>query len=467
MTEAAGRGPRKKPNRAWRNPANVPAVGGAVLSPRSMALDLLAAVLGHRRPLDEAFHGHKSLSRLEPRDRAFALNLAATTLRRLGQLDALIDHFLSHPLPKEAKGVRDLLRLGICQLIFLETPAHAAVDTTVTLAQRRRRERYAPLINAVLRRVSSDGRALADAEDAARLNTPEWLWRAWSEGYGEDTCRRIAEAHLEEPPLDVTARDKNSDLAVALDASVLPTGTLRLRHRGAVTGLPGFDEGAWWVQDAAAALPARLLGDVEGRRVLDLCAAPGGKTAQLAAAGARVTALDRAPERLGQLERNLARLRLRAEIVVADARDWRPPEPADAVIVDVPCSATGTIRRHPDVAWLKSAADVASLTPVQAGLLAAAAEMVKPGGLLVYCSCSLQPEEGQGQIEAFLSRSPAFRRVPVARKRSAASPKRSPPTATSEPCPVTSPARAAWTASTPPACGGNKRPLHGDSGCPQ
>ncbi len=367
-----------------------------------MALGLLAAVLGHRRPLDEAFHAHKSLARLELRDRAFALNLAATTLRRLGQLDALIDHSLSHPLPTEAKGVRDLLRLGICQLIFLATPAHAAVDTTVALARGRRRERYAALINAVLRRLASDGRSIADAQDAPRLNTPDWLWRAWTESYGEDTCRRIAEAHLGDPPLDITLRDDASELAVALDAIVLPTGTLRLRHRGPITALPGFDDGAWWVQDMAAALPARLLGDVRDRNVVDLCAAPGGKTAQLAAAGARVTAVDRVPERLRQLEHNLARLRLRAETVAADAREWRPAQPADAVIVDVPCSATGTIRRHPDVAWLKRSSDVASLVPVQARLLAAAAEMVKPGGLLVYCSCSLQPEEGPELIESFL-----------------------------------------------------------------
>ncbi len=384
-----------------------------------MALDLLAAVLGHHRPLDEAFHGHKALLRLELRDRAFALNLAATTLRRLGQLDALIDPCLSHPLPKEAKGVRDLLRLGVCQLVFLETPPHAAVDTTVALAQGRRRERYAALINAILRRVASDGPALAAAQDAPRLNTPDWLWRAWTESYGEETCRRIAEAHLSEPPLDITPLDidpgdNGAALARALDATVLPTGTLRLDYRGPVTALPGFDAGQWWVQDAAAALPARLLGDIRDRTVLDLCAAPGGKTAQLAAAGARVTALDRAPERLRQLERNLARLRLRAETQAVDAREWRPSAPADAVIVDAPCSATGTIRRHPDVAWLKKASDVASLVPTQSRLLAAAGEMIKPGGLLVYCSCSLQPEEGPARIEAFLGQQPMFRRIPVA-----------------------------------------------------
>lgn len=378
-----------------------------------MALDLLAAVLGHHRPLDEAFHGHKALMRLDTRDRAFALNLAATILRRLGQLDALIDRCLSRPLPKDAKGVRDLLRLGICQLVFFETPPHAAVDTTVALARSRRRERYAALINAILRRVASDGRALAADQDAPRLNTPDWLWRAWAESYGDETCRRIAEAHLNEPPLDITLRDDRAELAEALQGQMLATGTLRLNHRGPITALPGFEAGQWWVQDAAAALPVKLLGAIRDRNVLDLCAAPGGKTAQLAAAGARVTALDRAPERLRQLERNLARLLLRADTIAADAGKWRPSRLADAVIVDVPCSATGTIRRHPDVAWLKTAHDVANLVPTQSRLLKAAAEMVKPGGLLVYCSCSLQLAEGPEQVEAFLAQQPAFGRVPV------------------------------------------------------
>lgn len=405
----------RKSGRDRQSEAATSARGDAELSSRSIALDLLAAVLGHRRPLDEAFHRHKALSRLDLRDRGFARNLAATVLRRLGQLDDIIDHCLSHPLPRDAKGVRDLLRLGVCQLVFLETAPHAAVDTTVALARKRRRERYAALINAVLRRVAREGRGLAADQDAPRLNTPAWLWRSWVESYGEETCRRIAEAHLDEPPLDITLRndDDGVRLAEALGATVLPTGSLRLRHRGPVTALPGFHDGAWWVQDAAAALPARLLGDIRNRRVVDLCAAPGGKTAQLAAAGADVTALDRAPERLRQLEQNLQRLRLGAETIAVDACAWTPAQSVDAVIVDVPCSATGTIRRHPDVARLKNAGDVANLVPVQARLLDAAATMVAPGGLLVYCSCSLQGEEGPELVEAFLERQPMFRRVPV------------------------------------------------------
>lgn len=237
------------------------------------------------------------------------------------------------------------------------------------------------------------------AQDAARLNTPEWLWRSWSRAYGPETCGRIGQAHLEEPPLDLTARADPAATAERLGAELLPSGTMRLRSRDRpLTTLPGFDSGEWWVQDAAAALPVRLLGEIRGRRIIDLCAAPGGKTAQLAAGGALVTAVDRSPNRVARLRENLARLGLRAEIVTADAVQWRPEQPADAVLLDAPCSATGTIRRHPDVAWIKRAEEVTALASAQRRLLAAAAEMVRPGGILVYCVCSLQPEEGSDHV---------------------------------------------------------------------
>jgi 16S rRNA (cytosine967-C5)-methyltransferase len=392
-----------------------PTAQGASAQPRAIALDLLDGVLSRRHPLDEALENHPDAARLERRDRAFALNLAATSIRRIGQIDALIGHCLKRPLPDKAAPVRDLLRLGVCQLVFLHTPPHAAVDTAVALARRRGHGAHAALINAVLRRLAREGAALAAAQDAARLNTPEWLWWSWTADYGEDVCRRIAEAHLREPPLDLTLKDETGREALATDlnAQVLPTGTLRIDQRGPVPTLPGFDAGAWWVQDAAAALPARLLGDIRGLSVLDLCAAPGGKTAQLAAAGARVTAIDRAPKRLERLERNLARLELAAKTVAADAADWRPPRPADAVILDVPCSATGTIRRHPDVARLKTPQDVAGLADAQARLLAAAVEMVKPGGLLVYSACSLQPEEGPAHVARLIAAGAPVRRVPI------------------------------------------------------
>ena len=257
-------------------------------------------------------------------------------------------------------------------------------------------------------------------QDIERLVTPDWLWRSWSAAYGEPLTRAIARIHLREPPLDLTPRSEPELWAGRLDARLLPTGTLRLPPgAGEVAKLPGYLEGAWWVQDAAAGLPARLLGQVAGRLVVDLCAAPGGKTAQLANAGAQVIAVDRAEARVKQLSENLERLGLAAATVVADAVEWRPPAAANAVLLDAPCSATGTLRRHPDIAHLKRRRDLEALTPVQDRLLRSALDMVEPGGLVVYATCSLQPEEGPERVAALLARAqagdaPPVERVPVA-----------------------------------------------------
>ena len=381
------------------------------LAGRTVALGLMNTVLGQGQPLDGAVEGDARMARLSARDRAFARNLVSTTLRRLGQIDHALGRCMEKPL---APGpARDILRLGAGQLLFLATPAHAAVDTSVRLAHTHGLRPLTGLINAVLRRLDREGRAIIAAQDAPRLNTPGWLWESWRAAYGSDTCRRIAEAHGAEPPLDLTVKGDASVWAERLGGALSPTGTVRLAGRGTVADLASFDDGAWWVQDAAAALPARLLGDVAGRTVIDLCAAPGGKTAQLAAAGARVTAVDRAPKRLARLEDNLARLGLTAETVSADVLRWRPETPADAVLLDAPCTATGTIRRHPDVAWLKEEGDVAKLADVQDRLLAAAAQMVRPGGLLVYCSCSLQPEEGPERVAALLASGAEVARAPL------------------------------------------------------
>jgi len=371
-------------------------------------------VLEQKRPLDEVLDGNPDRDRLAPRDRAFARTLVATTLRRRGQIDHVIDGCLDKPLPRRAGAVRELLRLGICQLLFLGTPPHAAVDTTVELIAARGGEAgFKGLLNAVLRRVDRERAAWLEQAAAPSLNTPAWLWESWVAAYGIERAGEIAAAHLREPPLDLTPK---SDAAVwrdRLGATLLPTGSLRLPLDGPVESLPGFAEGAWWVQDAAAALPARLLGDVAGKRVIDLCAAPGGKTAQLAGAGADVIAVDRSAPRLERLHSNLARLGLHATTVVADATLWQPDRPADAVLVDAPCSATGTIRRHPDVPWLKRPEDVAKLGALQARLLQAALTMVKPGGLIVFCTCSLQSEEGTAHIDALLRKDAPAERVPI------------------------------------------------------
>lgn len=383
-------------------------------SARAIAFDVLQAVLERNRPLDEALDGHGDVRSLSARDRAFARLLTATALRRLGQIDQVIECCLDKPLPRRARAVRQLLRLGICQLLFLETPPHAAVDTTVALIAARGGEAgFKGLINAILRRVDRDRTVLLDGAAAASLNAPAWLWESWVAAYGADGAAAIANAHLREPPLDLTPKSDATVWRDRLGATLLPTGSLRLPNDGPIESLVGFDEGGWWVQDAAAALPARLLGDVAGQRVIDLCAAPGGKTAQLAAAGADVTAVDRSAPRLERLQANLDRLGLRATTVAADATTWRPDQPADAVLLDAPCSATGTIRRHPDVPWLKRAADVAKLAALQDRLLRAAVAMTKPGGVILFCTCSLQPEEGPARIATLIGSGAPVRSLPI------------------------------------------------------
>ncbi|HKT19278.1 MAG TPA: transcription antitermination factor NusB [Stellaceae bacterium] len=382
-------------------------------SARNAALDLIGAVLRQRHPLDEAIEDYTGMAELPARDRAFARLLVATVLRRLGQIDAMIAHCLEKPLPVRAAATQDLLRMGLAQLLFLRTPPHAAVATTVDLAEARGFLSYKGLVNAVLRRLSQEGPTLLQAQDEAMLNVPPWLWRNWCEAYGEQTTRAIALAHLHEAPLDISVKSNPEAWRERLDAVLLPTGSLRRQGGGAIANLPGYNEAAWWVQDAAAALPAKLLGDVAGETVIDLCAAPGGKTAQLAAAGAKVIALDRSPRRVERLNANLARLQLNAQTLVADAIQWRPGEPARFILLDAPCTATGAIRRHPDVPHLKTQDDVIRLGGVQERLLAAAVQMLAPGGIVVYCTCSLEPQEGKQQVERLLTSGAPVRRVPL------------------------------------------------------
>ena len=376
-------------------------------------MQLLHAVLTRRRPLDEALDDVGDADRLAPRDRAFARLLVATVLRRLGQIDAVLEGFIARPLPNKAAAVRDLLRLSVAQLLFLGTPPYAAVSTAVETAQTLGHGHYKALLNAVLRRVGADGSALLAAQDAARLNTPDWLWRSWAGAFGEVSARAVAAAHLADPPLDLAVRRDPGTWADRLGGIVLPNGSVRLHQAGPVADLPGYDEAAWWVQDAAATLPVRLLGPLAGRRVADLCAAPGGKTAQLAAAGAQVTAVDLSDRRLGRLAENLDRLGLSAALVAADAADWTPGHAFDAVLLDAPCTATGTIRRHPDILRLKRPNEGAEMAALQARLLENAGRLVMPGGLLVYATCSLQPDEGGAQIDRWLADGAPFERLPV------------------------------------------------------
>ncbi|MCF8469665.1 MAG: methyltransferase domain-containing protein, partial [Parvibaculum sp.] len=389
------------------------------LAARAGAAALLSAVLQERRAFDDALateiaEGH--LKSAAPRDRAFARAIAATALRRLGTIDRIVAGLIDKELPKRAGPTLNILRAGAAEILFLRVAAHAAVGMNVETAGRDPAARhYKALVNAVLRRLTREGDEMLDRLDTERLDTPDWLWESWCAAYGEATARAIIRAHYADPPLDITVKDEaaRATWAAALGASVLPTGTLRLEDAGRVDALPGFAEGAWWVQDAAAAIPARLLGDVEGKEVLDLCAAPGGKTAELAARGARVTALDRSKPRLERLRDNLARLGLDAETVVADAGAFAPGRQWEAVLLDAPCTSTGTARRHPDVLRLKTPADRDKLAALQTRLLAHAATLTAPGGMLVYCTCSLEPEEGIHQVNAFLAAHPQFHRAPI------------------------------------------------------
>jgi 16S rRNA (cytosine967-C5)-methyltransferase len=384
---------------------------------RRAAADIVDGVLRRRRPLDEQFDGsgaHAGLAALADRDRALVRALTATVLRRLGTLRHLLALFLERGAPKEAPRVEAALLIGAAQILFLDVPDHAAVDLSVRLVQAdRHAARYAGLVNAVLRRVAREGAERLAALDSVMLDTPPWLMSRWIATYGEETARTIAAANGREPALDLTVRNDPEGWAEKLGGMVLPTGSVRAVAHGAITTLPGFADGAWWVQDAAAALPARLLGAVEGLRVADLCAAPGGKAAQLAAAGAHVTAVDRSPARVTRLKDNLQRLALPAEFICADVTEWQA-EPFDAVLLDAPCSSTGTIRRHPDVPWVKEPADIEKLAALQRRLIARAATLTKPGGTLVYCTCSLEPEEGEAIVAGLLADEPAMRRRPLA-----------------------------------------------------
>jgi len=373
-------------------PASPPSKPPPVSPARRAALALLEAVLDRRRPLEEALDALPG--GLAPRDRSAGHRIAAAVLRRVGSLDAVLEPFLRRGPPE---AVRHALRAGAAEVLLLGTPPHAAVGSAVALVPRP----FAGLVNAVLRRVAEAGPAALEGLDAERLDTPPWLWSSWNAAHGPAAARAVAAAHRNEAPLDLTLAP---GAAPPEGSEVLPTGTARLPAGARVTELPGFAEGAFWVQDAAAALPARLLGARPGESVADLCAAPGGKAAQLAAAGARVVAVERDGTRAARLRDNLARLRLSAEIVEADATGWDAGGARfDAVLLDAPCTATGTIRRHPDVPFLKQARDVAPLAALQAELLAAAARLLRPGGRLVFATCSLQAEEGEAHLAAAAS----------------------------------------------------------------
>ncbi len=397
-----------------RPPGSVAARDLSGLPARRVAADILDAVLLKRRAFDETLDLACAQATLAERDRALVRMIASTTLRRLGTLRHLLGGFLERGIPENAPRVETALLTGAAQALFLDVPDYAAVDLSVQLVQEdQRAKHYAKLVNAVLRRVAREGDAQLQALATQDIDTPDWLLARWRRAYGAEAARAITAANRQEPALDITVKSDAAVWADRLEGRLVFEATVRTTRRGSVSAFPGFAEGAWWVQDAAASLPVHLLGDVRGKQVADLCAAPGGKTAQLAQAGAVVTAVDRSEHRMGRVRDNLARLGLAAQIVVADATTWTA-QPFDAVLLDAPCSSTGSIRRHPDIPWLKRESDIAALADLQRRLLDRAADLVKVGGYLVYCTCSLEPEEGEAQIAALLEREPRWRRAPIA-----------------------------------------------------
>ena len=399
---------------AGRPEAPVSAPPGLVA--RVVAARAIAEALTLSRPLDERLAADLTLHRggLDARDRALARSIATVALRRLGTIRKALGRRLEKGMPKRGGALEWILIVAAAQILFLDTPDHAAVDLAVKAARTDAASApFAALANAVLRAIARDRDDILAGSDPLDDDTPAWLAQRWRSTYGESIARLIAAAHRAEPTLDLSVKSNAFGWAERLGGIALPTGSVRLDTHAPVVELEGYAEGEWWVQDAAAALPARLVQPAPGMRVVDLCAAPGGKAAELAAAGVDLTAVDRSAERLKLLAANFERLRLTSEIVVADALAFDAP-PFDAALLDAPCSATGTIRRHPDVAWIKRPGDLASLIKLQAELIDKAITLTRPGGVVVFCVCSLEPEEGEAQIAAVLRRNPDVRRLAIA-----------------------------------------------------
>jgi 16S rRNA (cytosine967-C5)-methyltransferase len=409
----AMRPPRPAPR---PSPQEVAAVPG--LAARVAAAAILRDVTAGGHTLDELFAAASGLARLTglaPRDIALTRSIVTVALRRLGTIRQALAALLENGLPRAtAPQIESCLTIAAAQILFLDVPDHASVDLAVRMMRLDQKTvPYASLVNGVLRNLIRRRAEILEGSDPLDQDTPAWLASRWRKTYGDATARAVAAANRIEPTLDVSLKSDAALWAERLGAILLPTGSLRLSTHRPIDELPGYGEGAWWVQDAAAALPASLLDVRPGMKIGDLCSAPGGKAAQLAARGARVVAVDRSAERLKLLAANFKRLRLEAEVVVSDILALNGFA-FDAVLLDAPCSGTGTIRRHPDIAWTKKPSDIAKLAVLQARMLDKAFELVKPGGTIIYAVCSIEPEEGEQQISNLLRRNPDITRSPIA-----------------------------------------------------
>ncbi|MEO0608003.1 MAG: RsmB/NOP family class I SAM-dependent RNA methyltransferase [Pseudomonadota bacterium] len=371
---------------------------------RLAAAQLLMTVLEERRTLDEALSTTATYDDLNGSDRGFARAMASAALRHLGRIDAGLAPFLDRPIETAPPPSRALLRIGAAQAWILETPDHAVVGETVSAAKLwPRAQRATGFLNAVLRKTVADRSAF----EAAPLEAiwPDWLRSAITQALGAQACQALAEAQIEPPETYLTPKTGAPDaLAARVNGETVGAYSVRVETQK-IEALPGYEDGDWWVQDIAATLPARLLNAQPGEHVLDICAAPGGKTMQLAATGATVTAIDRSKPRLKRLKQNLWRTGFKGavDVIHAEATRWQPDAQVDKILLDAPCSALGTLRRHPEGAWIKTAEDAARFSDIQTRLLNAALQMLKPGGELIYCVCSPLPHEGPDIIAQALA----------------------------------------------------------------
>ena len=407
---------KKPPRIAAADLAKQEAVKTPGLAARIAAAAILRDVAVNGHTLDEIFAAPSGLSRLgglAPRDIALVRSIVTVALRRLGTIRLALGALLDNGYPRNAPQLEWVLTVAAAQILFLDVPDHAAVDLAVRMTRLDPKSTpYAALVNGVARNLARQREEFLNSGTALDIDTPAWLAARWRKAHGEAAAQAIAAVNRLEPTLDISVKSDPAYWADKLEALLLPTGSLRLKTHAPVQDLPGYEDGAWWVQDAAAALPAQLLKVSPGLRVGDLCSAPGGKAAQLAARGARVTAVDRSAERLKILATNFQRLQFEAEIVVADVTTLSGYA-FDAILLDAPCSGTGTIRRHPDIAWTKKSGDIAKLVTLQTKMLDKAFELVKPGGTIVYCVCSIEPEEGEQQIANLLRRNPDVNRSSI------------------------------------------------------
>lgn len=391
------------------------------LTGRWAALGFMEKMLEEHLPLDQAFDQtcRQFGDKLSGQDRNFVRHLGTTCLRHLGQLDAMINHCTTRKLTSKQTTIRNILRLGITQLLYMAVPAHAAVNSAVKMTDKQKdtSDRHTKgMVNAILRRIEREKEKFS-TKFSPELNIPKWLKTVWTTQYGADQVTLMAFALLDEPALDLSLKPDldGAEWADKLKAKLLPNGSVRLSKAGIVQNIEGYDDGQWWVQDVAASLPVMLLGAKKGDLVLDLCAAPGGKAAQSAAKGCLVTAVDQSARRLRRLNENMDRLGLKCDVVTSDAADYKAEKDFGFILLDAPCSSTGTLRRHPDVSRSRGPKDIAALAEIQSRLLNAAVDMMPVGGILIYCVCSLQGAEGTDQIKALLARNGSVKRKEITR----------------------------------------------------